>query len=74
MGAQYDPVALKQEWLQLAERTRPEIERAIAAGIEPGLTFLRHDGSVGWFDDAGSQPHRASLGGATPRISGVGDV
>ena len=74
-GAQIGPVELKQRWIELAAAARIEIGRAIAAAIEPGLAFLdRGRKNVGWFDSAGAIPHRASLGGALPRVAGLGDL
>jgi hypothetical protein len=74
MGAPFGPVELKGRWLQLAEAAHGEIARAIAAGIEPGLAFVRGDRDMVWFDTPGARPHRATLGGATPRVSGIGDA
>ena len=71
MWAQFQTVELKIQWLRVAETAHQEIERAIAAGIEPGLAFVRPDGGVVWFDSPASRPHRATLGGAAPRLVGV---
>jgi len=74
MGAQFEPVELKRRWLELADLTKKKIERAVLAGIEPGIAWVRQDGAIGWFEQPDCTIHRASLGGAVPRISGVGDV
>lgn len=68
MGASFEPQTLKMQWITLADRAEPEIERAGAAGIEVGLAFVHPNGRIGWFDDQGAVTHRATLGGATPRI------
>jgi hypothetical protein len=70
MGAAVEPQALKRQWLDLADVAETEIERAGAAGVEVGLAFWHADGTIGWFDDTGVVPHRATLGGAAPRIVG----
>ena len=70
MGASLEPQGLKTRWLDLSARAEREIERAGVAGIEVGLAFVHESGALGWFDDSGSQPHRATLGGALPRIVG----
>jgi hypothetical protein len=71
MGSQFQPVELKKQWLRLAETAGQEIERAIAAGVELGLVFVEPDRRIAWFDSASSRPHRATLGGAAPRLVGV---
>jgi hypothetical protein len=71
MGSSFQPVELKQHWLGLADLALREIERAISAGIEPGLAFVSPQGVVGWFDTPACRAHRASLGGAAPRLVGV---
>lgn len=45
-----------------------QIERAGIAGIDVGLALVEGSGALGWFDDPGYLPHRATLGGALPRI------
>lgn len=69
MGATLDPQALKARWLELSEQAEREIGRAGAAGIDLGLAFIDGSGAPGWFDDPGFLPHRATLGGALPRIA-----
>jgi hypothetical protein len=68
MGASFEPQELKTRWIGLADAAEPEIERAGTLGLEVGLAFVHPEGTIGWFDDAGAVPHRATLGGATPRI------
>jgi hypothetical protein len=70
MGSSFEPVALKTSWLRMVEIAQREIDRAVAAGLETGLAFAHPDGRTGWFDEPGCLPHRASLGGAIPRIAG----
>jgi hypothetical protein len=71
MGARLEPVALKTRWLDLVEAARQEIQRAAMAGIEPGVAFVSARGEIGWFDLPGCKPHKASLGGALPRVVGI---
>jgi hypothetical protein len=71
MGARFEPVELKTRWLNLAETAGKEIGRAAAAGIEPGVAFVREPGEIGWFDLPGCKPHQASLGGFLPRLVGI---
>jgi hypothetical protein len=71
MGASFQPVELKQRWLELAVVASIEIGRAAAAGIEPGLAFVNARGDIGWFDMAGFKPHKAVLGGSLPHIAGA---
>ena len=71
MGARYEPQALKVRWLALAEAAQSQIERAAAAGTEPGVAFLNPDGRIGWFDVPGCTAHKAVLGGSLPRLVGV---
>jgi hypothetical protein len=68
MGASLDAPALKVRWIDLAHTAEGEITRAATMDVEVGLAFLQANGSVGWFDDDGVVPHRATLGGAAPRI------
>ena len=68
MGAALDPVELKTEWLGHSHAAEREIDRAAVAGVEVGLAFINAEGRIGWFDDAGHAPHRATLGGAVPRV------
>ena len=68
MGASIAPQALKTQWLDLAAGADAEIQRGATAGVEVGLAFVDHSGAVGWFDDPRYRPHRATLGGALPRI------
>lgn len=70
MGASLDPRTLKSQWLQLAARAELEMARAGSAGIDVGVAFVHASGALGWFDDPGCLPHRATLGGALPRIVG----
>lgn len=69
MGASFTPVELKTRWLDLSATAQQEIDRAIAAGIEPALAFVTPEGAIAWFDRPGCRPHRATLGGALPRLS-----
>lgn len=71
MGARFEPAALKTRWLDLAEVAGKEIQRAAIAGIEPGVAFVSARGEIGWFDLPGYKPHKASLGGALPRLVGI---
>ena len=68
MGASLEPQALKTRWLDLSELAERELERAGVAGVELGLAFVHEGGGLGWYDDPGYLPHRATLGGALPRI------
>lgn len=68
MGAAIDPVTLKTAWLQHSHEAEREIDRAAAAGVEVGLAFVSADGRIGWFDQSGYATHRATLGGALPRV------
>jgi hypothetical protein len=70
MGASLDPLALKRRWIDIARIAESAIEDAGAVGVDVGLAFVHSDGVVGWFDEAGAFPHRATLGGAAPRIVG----
>ena len=70
MGASLDAPALKVRWIDLAGTAEREIDRAATSGMDVGLAFVHLNGVVGWFDEAGVIPHRATLGGATPRIIG----
>jgi len=38
------------------------------AGVEVGLAFVNAERQIGWFDQAGYAAHRATLGGALPRV------
>lgn len=71
MGASLEPVALKTQWLGLAELALQEIERAAHAGMDPGVVFLNPQGGIGWFDAPEVEPHKPCLGGAIPRIPGA---
>ena len=71
MGALLEPQALKARWLEHAAHAETEIERAGSAGIEVGLAFVHASGAIGWFDQPGYLPHRATLGGALPRVVGA---
>jgi len=71
MGARFEPAALKTRWLDLVEVAGKEIQRAAIAGIEPGVAFVSARGEIGWFDLPGYKPHKASLGGALPRLVGI---
>ena len=71
MGAPFEPVALKTGLLDLAEAAGREIQRAAMAGIEPGLAFVNPQGEIGWFELRGCKPHKATLGGALPRLVGI---
>ena len=68
MGASLDPPALKGRWIELANTAEGELTRAGTMDVEVGLAFVRANGAVGWFDDQGVVAHRATLGGAAPRI------
>lgn len=68
MGASMEPQALKVQWLEHAARSETELERAGSAGVDVGLAFVSARGEIGWFDQPGYLPHRATLGGALPRI------
>lgn len=68
MGATLEPQALKARWLEISADAEQQIERAGVAGIDIGLAFVKGNGALGWFDDPGYLPHRATLGGALPRI------
>ena len=68
MGAAIDPSMLKTEWLQHSRVAEREIDRAAVAGVEVGLAFVNADRKIGWFDQAGYTAHRATLGGALPRM------
>jgi len=74
MGAAFDPVALKSQWLDLARQCDREIERAATADIDAGLAYVGPGGEIGWFDTSAYRPHRATLGGALPRIVSAGDA
>lgn len=74
MGARFDPVALKSRWLELARHGEAEIERATTAQIEPGMAYVGPAGEIGWFDTPTCRPHRATLGGALPRVVGARDA
>jgi hypothetical protein len=74
MGAQFDPVQLKSEWLELSRQSEHQIERAAGAGIEPGLVYIDPERQIGWFDQPRCRPHRASVGGVLPRIVGADDL
>lgn len=69
MGATLEAQALKAQWLELSAHAEQEIDRAGAAGIEVGLAFVDRSGAPGWFDDPGYAAHRATLGGALPRVA-----
>lgn len=68
MGATLDPRALKVQWIAISDAADTELDRAAAADVEVGLAFVRRDGTPGWFDEPDVTPHRATLGGAVPRI------
>lgn len=68
MGAVIDPTTLKTAWLQHSHAAEREIDRAAVAGVEVGLAFVNADRKIGWFDQAGYTAHRATLGGALPRM------
>jgi len=68
MGASFEPVALKTQWLALAETALNEVQRAARAGIEPGAAFLDPQARVLWYDAPGVAPHQPVLGGSLPRI------
>ncbi len=70
MGSTLEPQGLKTRWLELSASAEREIERAGVAGIDVGLAFVHESGALRWFDDPGYVPHRATLGGALPRIVG----
>ncbi len=71
MGAAFDPVDLKTRWLALADTALREIQKAAAAGVEPGVAFVRDADQIGWHDSPGFSVHRATLGGSLPRLVGV---
>ncbi len=71
MGATFTPTELKSNWNDLSELARVELSKAAAAGIETGLAFVNKLGEIGWFDSAEFAPHKASLGGALPRVAGA---
>jgi hypothetical protein len=71
MGAAFEPVPLKTQWLALADTALREIQRAASAGLEPGAAFLDPQGRVLWFDAPGATPHKPVLGGSIPRLLGV---
>jgi hypothetical protein len=71
MSASIEPTKLKQSWLRLAEEAETDILTAAKLGLEIGLAFLDHQGAVAWHDTAGAQPHRATLGGVVPRLTGL---
>lgn len=68
MGAAIDPVMLKTAWLLHSHAAEREIDRAALAGVEVGLAFVSADRQIGWFDQSGYAAHRATLGGALPRV------
>ena len=68
MGATVDAPALKLRWIEIADAAEAELTRAGTTGVEVGLAFLQPNGSIGWFDDPDVVPHRATLGGAAPRL------
>ena len=68
MGAVIDPTSLKTAWLRDSHLAEREIDRAAVAGVEVGLAFVNAGGRIGWFDQAGYSAHRATLGGALPRV------
>lgn len=68
MGATLEPQPLKARWLEMSAHAERELERAGVANIDLGVAFVDGSGALGWFDDPGYQPHRATLGGALPRI------
>lgn len=74
MGANISPSELKTQWLRLAELAKTEIDRAITAAVEPGIAFILGDGSIAWFGTSGVRSHRATVGGAAPRLAGIGDI
>ena len=43
-------------------------DRAAVVGVEVGLAFVNAERQIGWFDQAGYAVHRATLGGALPRV------
>ena len=63
-----DPVALKTAWLEHSYAAEREIEGAAEAGVEVGLAFVSVHGEIGWFDQSDYVAHRATLGGALPRV------
>ena len=71
MGAPFEPVSLKTQWLALAEAALSEIQRAARAGIEPGVAFVNAQGRILWFDAPGVTQHKPVLGGSLPRLFGV---
>ena len=71
MGAAFEPVPLKTQWLALAEAALSEVQRAARAGFEPGVAFVNAQGHIAWFDTPGVTVHKAVLGGSLPRIVGV---
>jgi hypothetical protein len=71
MGADFQPTELKRHWIEISEIAGRELERAAAAGVEPGIAFVDSQDKIGWFDTPGFNPHRASLGGALPRVAGA---
>lgn len=68
MGAAIEPLMLKTQWLQHSHLAEREIDRAAVAGVEVGLAFVNAERQIGWFDQAGYAVHRATLGGALPRV------
>lgn len=68
MGAKLEPQGLKARWLEMSALAEREIDRAGMAGVEIGLAFVNGGGALGWFDDPGYLRHRATLGGALPRV------
>jgi len=70
MGARIAPTEIKTRWLPLAEQAETHLTAAAQAGIEMGLAFISASAEIVWHDTP-STPHRASLGGVVPRLSGV---
>lgn len=71
MGAPFEAVPLKTQWLALAETALSELQRAAHAGLEPGVAFVNPQGRILWFDAPGATPHPPTLGGSLPRLLGV---
>jgi hypothetical protein len=72
MGAAIDPLRLKTDWLRYSHAAEREIDRAASAAVEVGLAFVNAAGEIGWFDQSGYTAHRATLGGALPRVVDAG--
>jgi hypothetical protein len=71
MQAKIDPHELKSRWLASAETAEREVLKAARNGELADVCFLSPDGRFTWYDSPDAKPHRPSLGGVVPRLSGV---